>query len=593
VNAHPLLLRALEAAPPETHPPEPFHGGGPQPSFDSQAYAEAAVWLAERIEPHVDPRDRAVFERLLGFARRQLVLGVGDSSHRKAVLSADASSASRVPCKLAHWAVKEVAGWAFREVCRPPFVGAAAQPAAANLGRFLADHAPTSLRDLLVDLDALCLTLEATTVLRARKLIPLAPVQAALWRDHAKGKATAWLLRLTNGSLALLAKSGPRWRLVIGEEDALAAIPTERRERARVAASRAKLAVAPRHPEADKRGKTPRAAQAPKRTRNARLEAAIVESPESPDGYLAYGEWLRERGDPLGELVAVQAALTKRPTNRALKRRERELLMVEEENLGPFAELDPTWAHGFLESLTIDPSPSVYEALLALDAARFLRELYVDLVDARGARENPNEELVAAIAEHGVPRSLRLLALAADSTVGIELGSLRRLYSHFRQLRELRITAATVELGALDLPSLQAFSFDCPATAANLRSLRKAKWPRLTSLSLGCDDSLPLTSLSLLSDALAPLSGLRHLGVTNHALGDVLLRVLIEEHRGLLGRLESLDLSSSCLSDVGAQAIFHNLTAFRQMDSIDLRGNALSAGTGKWLTKALGLPVDV
>ena len=593
MNAHPLLLRALEAAPAETHPPEPFHGGGPQPSFDSQAYAEAAVWLAERIEPHVDPRDRAMFERLLVLARRQLVLGAGDASHRKAVLSADASSASRVPCKLAHWAVKEVAGWAFREVSRPPFVGAAAQPAAANLSRFLANHAPKSLRDLLVDLDALCITLEAATMLRARKLMPPAPVQGALWRDHANGKATAWLLRLTNGSLALLAKSGPRWRLVIGEEDALAAIPTERREVARLAASRAKLAAARRHPEADERGKTPRTAQEPKRARNARLEAAIVESPESPDGYLAYGEWLRERGDPLGELVEVQAALAKRPTNRALKRRERELLMVEEENLGPFAEVDHTWAHGFLESVTLDASPPLYAALLALDAARFLREVRVDLVDARDATRNPNEELVAAIAEHGVPRTLRLLALTADSTEGIELGDVGGLYSHLRQLSELRITAATVELGALVLPSLQAFSFDCPATTANLRSLQKAKWPRLASLSIGCDDSLPLTRVPQLSAVLAPLSELRHLGVTNHAHGDALLRILIEEHRGLLGRLESLDLSFTCLSDLGAQTIFRDVTAFRHLGSIDLRGNALSAGTGKWLTKALGVPVDV
>lgn len=46
------------------------------------------------------------------------------------------------------------------------------------------------------------------------------------------------------------------------------------------------------------------------RERNEALEAAIASSPDDRAGYLVYADWLNDRGDPRGELIALQSART-------------------------------------------------------------------------------------------------------------------------------------------------------------------------------------------------------------------------------------------------------------------------------------------
>ncbi len=45
------------------------------------------------------------------------------------------------------------------------------------------------------------------------------------------------------------------------------------------------------------------------------LEGAILENVDDPAGYLVYGDWLQARGDPRGELIAVQGALLTKPAS--------------------------------------------------------------------------------------------------------------------------------------------------------------------------------------------------------------------------------------------------------------------------------------
>jgi len=58
------------------------------------------------------------------------------------------------------------------------------------------------------------------------------------------------------------------------------------------------------------------------RTRD-ELETAILADPEARAAYAVYADWLLERGDPDGELVAVQLALEDAPGDAALLARER------------------------------------------------------------------------------------------------------------------------------------------------------------------------------------------------------------------------------------------------------------------------------
>jgi uncharacterized protein (TIGR02996 family) len=43
--------------------------------------------------------------------------------------------------------------------------------------------------------------------------------------------------------------------------------------------------------------------------RNAEIEAAILAAPDDPSAYLVYADWLQARGDPHGELIALQHAM--------------------------------------------------------------------------------------------------------------------------------------------------------------------------------------------------------------------------------------------------------------------------------------------
>src|SRR5690606_38064295 len=63
----------------------------------------------------------------------------------------------------------------------------------------------------------------------------------------------------------------------------------------------------------------------PQAKSNPELEARIEQTPDDVHGYEVYADWLQSVGDPRGELIAVQAALSKTPDPK-LSARERELL---------------------------------------------------------------------------------------------------------------------------------------------------------------------------------------------------------------------------------------------------------------------------
>lgn len=221
-GAHHFLLGALKVAPPETHPPEPFHGGGPPLKIDAEAYVVGALWLADRMRPYLDERDRADFEAFVALAKKQLELGPDDKTNQKAIFAANAGKYARVPAKIGAWAAHEAGNWAWRSI----YAGGAARPAAANVARFLAKKAPAELPGYLRELDAYCLYLEALTQLREKNQKTSAKVAQALWRGHENNKVLCWLMRLDNKKLALLFKEKTRWRLVEGErDDVLATVP--------------------------------------------------------------------------------------------------------------------------------------------------------------------------------------------------------------------------------------------------------------------------------------------------------------------------------------------------------------------------------
>ncbi len=128
----------------------------------------------------------------------------------------------------------------------------------------------------------------------------------------------------------------------------------------------------------------------------AALERAIVADPDDAAAYLVYADALQQRGDPRGELIALQHGRTTAPEDASLAARERRLLP---QFLDGIAALGTwTWRLGFLERAELHrPSVAEFAAVLDHPSSRLLRELSFDAswsqapsVFARlGARQRP------------------------------------------------------------------------------------------------------------------------------------------------------------------------------------------------------------
>jgi hypothetical protein len=307
-----------------------------------------------------------------------------------------------------------------------------------------------------------------------------------------------------------------------------------------------------------------------------------------------YGDWLLEQGEPLGELVSVQAALAKQKRkNPELLAREKALLAAQERTLGRFRAFDHTWSFGFLESIVLGGvTTELYASLVGLVAARFLRELDVHLDGGDGERV---PEILLA---HGLPPALRKLALVSAAPRATRLGSLQPLWPELARIKELTVQAGAVDLGAIALPAATTVAIATLGTGGAVAALAAAEWDAVESLSLDLFDpaapgGAPLTIpvLRPLLDRLPRLPALRHLGLSQHDAGDGVVEALLRSN--VLPRLTSLDLSASGISDVGARAILERADAFAHLDSLDLRENDLSAGAANALERTLGLAVDV
>jgi hypothetical protein len=224
-NASHLLIAALEAAPGDLHPDRPFHGGGPQPKIDAAHYVTAVLWCADKARAFVDEDDRADFNRMISLAKQQVRLGRSDKSLTRDLLAASGSKSSKVPLKIAAWTCHEAHNW----TSRPIYAGGAARPAARHLvAMILKQRGTTAAAELLDEIDALCVHLEALYMLTHHQLAPAAAPVQTLWRGVAGDKATAWLLALKDGQLALISKIGARWKLTEGDRKfVLAHVPDD------------------------------------------------------------------------------------------------------------------------------------------------------------------------------------------------------------------------------------------------------------------------------------------------------------------------------------------------------------------------------
>lgn len=342
---------------------------------------------------------------------------------------------------------------------------------------------------------------------------------------------------------------------------------------------------------------------------NPELEARILADRNDLSAYLVYSDWLSERGDPRGELIAVQAKLKETPNDAALKASEAKLLADNGKDwLGALAgkgddDVAVTWRLGFVDSIRLGPplddhatselvSPETLEMLVQLPGIALLRELIVGSIEYD---DYPTswDACVEVLAEQGVPAGLERLEFNRGGMWDIsstELGDLSKLYPRLAKLRELKIEMGSMELGVIDLPALRSLEIVTGGLKkTNLDSIRNASWPSLERLSLcigesqndyGCDVELEDVS-KLLAEANLP--HVRHLGLANSNLADQFVGELVRSK--LLAQLKSLDLSRGTFGNQGARDIIENATAFKHLEEIDLTHNYVSEALGAELAK--------
>jgi uncharacterized protein (TIGR02996 family) len=116
---------------------------------------------------------------------------------------------------------------------------------------------------------------------------------------------------------------------------------------------------------------------------NADLEAAIEQNPDDEHAYLVYADWLQTQDDPRGELIALQAAQLRDPSDKKIATRITELLARHDEALlGELGgEMDVGWHLGFVRTTRLapdkDPTKPVeaLRALLAHPSGRFVQSI--------------------------------------------------------------------------------------------------------------------------------------------------------------------------------------------------------------------------
>ena len=288
------------------------------------------------------------------------------------------------------------------------------------------------------------------------------------------------------------------------------------------------------------------------------------------DARLVYADELQQKGDPLGELIAVQHALSHQRTamlptqQRRLERRVHALLDEHHDalfgTLAPFVRrpsrstpsrpaLEITWRSGFADEIRIQRVPKIalhdlYAQLRRLPITRFTTRLVVGspTLPSPYLEQGSYRQLLASIANDGAPAHLRTLVLGdipLSQRVSLDIGDLRPVVAHSHALEELELKRGMGILGPLTSDSLRKLQFD--NIAEPLRELTRSTLPALRELSL--------------------LNG----------YGTVLLGLLVKSP--LLDQLQSLTLRRCTLQDPDLEMIRAESGRFAHLMRLDLRDN--------------------
>jgi uncharacterized protein (TIGR02996 family) len=298
------------------------------------------------------------------------------------------------------------------------------------------------------------------------------------------------------------------------------------------------------------------------------LEAVIAADPDNPAHYAVLGDWLQSRGDPRGQLIALELADDK-AARKFLGKHLDEFLGP----LAPYEKASPeplfTWRFGFIQQAYLHgerqkPLDGVLELVLAAPVGRFLVNLTLGHAD----------QAVVAVLSQRAPASLRALRLWRIEN--LDLGA---VWERVPSLRRLSLSGRALALGGLELPALERLELtDEHMLHATTRTIARQAWPALRELRLDFGHA-ELTGDASIDDVFAllarrDLGALVNLALVHTRYANELVRELAASP--IAAQLTHLDLTHNRMTDRHALALAPLRPHFPELVHLDVSANELT-----------------
>ena len=330
------------------------------------------------------------------------------------------------------------------------------------------------------------------------------------------------------------------------------------------------------------------------------LEADIRAHPQDAAPYLVYADWLQQRGDPRGELIALQSQRQLAPGDKKLASTEAALLGAQGRYFVPplldellkqprrktdvaSSRTEARWFMGFLQGVRIarrsSQQPEVSEVLSELlkhPSAQFLRSI---VVGPLGSERTYDYKPVVAALSACLPLLLEELVIGDFGPEQIELdftsvGNVSPLLAA-PNLRRFVVRAGTLRF---DAPLKHATLSDLSVTAVDLTQktigrLIDAVIPTLESLEIGAAPlDLELEQLDKLLRR-GDRTKLRKLALRHTANTATVFTEIMRSP--LMAQLELLDLGDGDMSDAVVELVERHVDTLARVELL-LSGNRLS-----------------
>lgn len=289
---------------------------------------------------------------------------------------------------------------------------------------------------------------------------------------------------------------------------------------------------------------------------------AIRTDPDDLSARLVFADWLEEQGDPRGEFIRAQCALSHnhmddRQRARFAAREQELLALHEEEWTAPFRDIASAWTfrHGFVEDVVIDAKAILDKPVDSL----------VLLAPIRGVTIKNVGTLIVDVADLPLLGHVERLDLRGNNLGDTGVEVLAR-HARFTRLRHLDLSMNFIEI-------------------SGARALAQA--PHLGRLTRLIMDQNPLEDMGVYAlTSAASMSSLETLSLRHCHVTAGGARYLADSKT--LGRLQTLDLAHNELGDSGARALAKS-TSLISLTDLRLPFNGVGAGGGKALLDAANL----